>query len=500
MEPNPESAPVLRFGVFDLDLARGELRKAGVRQKLRGQPFEVLRALLERPQQVVTREELRRRLWPENTFINSDLALKKAINRIREVLGDSAESPRFIETIPRRGYRFLAEVEVHAPEAKFTRVGGGSVPSIEASPKVIWRRSAGALAIIVILIGATLSVIGIGRWGKVKDRPAVGTTDSQLSQFSALEAYLEGKHHLKQFSRGFGDEEKKSAAESFERALNADPGFAPAYVGISEAHLASLEPFNEDIRLETQAAERAIDLDPSLSDAWETLAYISFNSWNWQAAEQAYRRAIRLNPDNAVAHEGLCHLLDATGHMDSGMAECELAQRLDPGTDHISYALLKRHEYDRAINILVLMLRTDPSNGYLHHKLFEAYASKGMYEQAVQQLARTARLFKFAKVADDVQTAYANAGYKAAIREYASDLEQLSESKQVFLPVNIAAAYAALDDKDRAFYWLEEAYTHRGYVGAGVPLSEVNVYPLLDPLRPDQRFKDLTRRMGLPTS
>src|SRR5215471_913663 len=97
----------LRFGVFEIDLAAGEIRKAGMRLKLAPQPFQVLQALLEHPQQVVTREELRERVWPDNTFVDYELGLKKAINRLREVLGDSAENPRFIETVPRKGYRFI---------------------------------------------------------------------------------------------------------------------------------------------------------------------------------------------------------------------------------------------------------------------------------------------------------------------------------------------------------------------------------------------------------
>lgn len=100
----------MRFGVFEVDLAAGEVRKAGLRQRLTGQPFQLLRALLERPGEIVTRDELQQRLWPDNTFVDYDLALKKAVNRLREVLGDSAESPRFIETIPRRGYRFIASL------------------------------------------------------------------------------------------------------------------------------------------------------------------------------------------------------------------------------------------------------------------------------------------------------------------------------------------------------------------------------------------------------
>jgi TolB-like protein/DNA-binding winged helix-turn-helix (wHTH) protein len=107
----PNQPRVVKFGIFEVDLQAGEVRKAGMKQKLAGQPFRVLQALLERPQEIVTREELRERLWPGNTFVDYDLALKKAVNRLREVLGDSAESPHFIETIPRCGYRFLGTLE-----------------------------------------------------------------------------------------------------------------------------------------------------------------------------------------------------------------------------------------------------------------------------------------------------------------------------------------------------------------------------------------------------
>jgi Tol biopolymer transport system component/DNA-binding winged helix-turn-helix (wHTH) protein len=101
---------LLRFGNFEVDLRSGELRKAGAKLKLSGQPFQVLSILLERPGEVVTREELQKRLWPD-TFVDVDHNLNTAINKIREVLGDSAESPRFVETVPRRGYRFIAPVE-----------------------------------------------------------------------------------------------------------------------------------------------------------------------------------------------------------------------------------------------------------------------------------------------------------------------------------------------------------------------------------------------------
>ncbi|MGA2200699.1 MAG: winged helix-turn-helix domain-containing protein [Terriglobales bacterium] len=111
MPPSNREANVLRFSVFEADLAAGELRKNGVRIRLQEQPFQVLTALLQNAGQVVTRDELRERIWPADTFVDFDHSLNTAVNKIRESLGDSASSPRFLETLARRGYRFIAPVE-----------------------------------------------------------------------------------------------------------------------------------------------------------------------------------------------------------------------------------------------------------------------------------------------------------------------------------------------------------------------------------------------------
>src|SRR5215469_9250998 len=108
LETRPSAT--LRFGVFEVDLRAGELRRQGKRIKVQEQPFRVLTVLLQRPGEVVTREELRNQNWPPDTFVDFDNSLNTAINKLREALGDSADGPRFIETLPRRGYRFLATV------------------------------------------------------------------------------------------------------------------------------------------------------------------------------------------------------------------------------------------------------------------------------------------------------------------------------------------------------------------------------------------------------
>src|SRR6476620_2803767 len=134
----PEVFPptgLVRFGVFELDRRSGELRKAGVRVNLQEQGLQVLTLLLERPGDLVTRDELRQRLWPNGKFGDFDHGLNAVINRLRETLGDSAESPRFIETLPRRGYRFVAPVERdpadgvsidRGPAARLTAADSGS--------------------------------------------------------------------------------------------------------------------------------------------------------------------------------------------------------------------------------------------------------------------------------------------------------------------------------------------------------------------------------------
>ncbi len=111
---SPQASPtgkIIRFGVFEADLATGELRKSGVRMRLQEQPFQLLAFLLERPGQLLTREDLRSKLWPGDTFVDFDHSLNTAVNKIREALGDSAFTPAYVETVARRGYRFIATID-----------------------------------------------------------------------------------------------------------------------------------------------------------------------------------------------------------------------------------------------------------------------------------------------------------------------------------------------------------------------------------------------------
>jgi len=114
--PDPDSPLRYRFGVFEADASTGELRKQGIRIKLNAQPFQVLLMLLDRPGEVLSREEIAQSIWSDGTFVDYEHGLNSAVNRIREALGDTASNPRFVETLARRGYRFIAPVQRTAPE------------------------------------------------------------------------------------------------------------------------------------------------------------------------------------------------------------------------------------------------------------------------------------------------------------------------------------------------------------------------------------------------
>jgi TolB-like protein/DNA-binding winged helix-turn-helix (wHTH) protein/Flp pilus assembly protein TadD len=164
---------ILRFGSFEANLQAGELRKQGLKVRLQDQPFQILAMLLERPGELVTRQEIHQKLWPADTFVDFDHGLNNAINRLREALGDSSETPRFIETLPRKGYRFIGQVtaegqlaEAEYPAAANRLVGPGS---IEQKSSV---RPRFLVAILVSCFALTLAVIAYLGWRRMRAGPS----------------------------------------------------------------------------------------------------------------------------------------------------------------------------------------------------------------------------------------------------------------------------------------------------------------------------------------
>jgi len=611
-----------------VDQDAGELRKSGMRQKLAGQPFQVLGLLLERPGEIVTREELQQRIWTNQTFVDYDLALRKAIARLREVLGDSAESPRFIETVPRKGYRFLAPVKTNGAAGTLItelpaatsrsrrnfRIGillviGAAVLLLAAlgfMPSDSWHRLFGkttapqirSIAVLPLQnlsgdpaqeyfsdgltdalitnlaqigslkvisrtsstqykqtkkslpeIAGELNVDGIveGTVQRSGDRVRItaqlihGPSDKHLwagsyerdmrdifalerdvtaeiteqvrSQLrtqsngarakpltfnpEALDLYLKGNYYVLHGEFGLSDEEKRKAADYFQQAIALEPNFAPAYIGLADAHSALLRGSSEDNSIRRKAAEKALALDANSSDALVILADIRWMNFDWPGAEQEYRQAVALNPNSASAHEGLGFLLGAIGRLDEGLHEATIAQELDPNEGHLDDILDWRGEYDRAIELNQKWAAIHPDDGIVHYQLYREYTDKGAHQEAIEELIRATNLWGWSDLGSNLHHAFSTSGYQGAMKEWAKALETMQAAKQAFVPENLAAAYAAIGDRDRAFYWLEQGYEHREMVSHDWGLCILKVDPLLAPLRSDPRFEDLLRRVGL---
>jgi TolB-like protein/DNA-binding winged helix-turn-helix (wHTH) protein len=315
----------------------------------------------------------------------------------------------------------------------------------------------------------------------------------------ALEAYLQGNYHLNKQGAGFGDEEKRKAAEYFQQAIDADPNFAPAYHGLVHAHELLWLGSNEDVAIARRAGQKAVEIDPNFAAARVNLASIKWTvDLDWRGAEADIRQVAAVSPNSAWAHSALCILLINLGNSEEGLRECRIAQRLDPLDDDSALGLYYGREYDDSIVMLRTILQGDPKVGLLHSYLFPDYAMKGMHKEAIQELQQCFSLYGFPRQGANIQRAFETSGYREAIRQWAKEMEGLQETHQAFLPGDLAIAYTILGDKDRAFYWLEQAYEHREMASFDSGISVLGAEPLYDPLRSDPRFKDLLRRMGVP--
>jgi TolB-like protein/DNA-binding winged helix-turn-helix (wHTH) protein/Flp pilus assembly protein TadD len=315
----------------------------------------------------------------------------------------------------------------------------------------------------------------------------------------ALEAYLQGNYHLNQQGKGFGDEEKKKAAEYFRQAIAADPNFAPAYHGLALSHENLWLGSSGDVAIARRAGEKALEVDPNYAAGRVNLVALKWvPDLDWRGAEEGLRRARVLDPNNPFAHSALCILLVTLGQVDEGLQECRIAQRLDPFDDDSALGLYLGRDYDGSIAMLRAMLQGDPEVGLWHCDLFSDYAMKRMYEEATKELGQCYSLYGHPEAAANIQRAFESSGYRGAIGAWAKEIEHLQATHQAFLPGSLAQAYAILGDKDRAFYWLEQAYERREMVSFDGGVFQLRAEPMYDPLRSDPRFKELLRRVGLP--
>jgi tetratricopeptide (TPR) repeat protein len=316
----------------------------------------------------------------------------------------------------------------------------------------------------------------------------------------AYENYLKGRFYWNKRT----DENLHRAIGYFEKATQQDTEYALAYAGLSDCYavigaaIFGTMPADEAAPKARQAAQHALEIDPTLAEAETSLATVKFNyDWDWAGAEQGYQRAIQLNPSYATAYQRYSLLLTAMGRFPEGFRQINKARELDPLSFSINFSLGWRlylaRQYDRAIVQLRNTLEMDPSYELPHLILGQAYEEKGSFDLAIPELRKAVDLSHGTPLmVSALAHAYARAGQRTEAQQLLTQLEAVSK-RQYVSPYYTAIVYVGLGEKEQALSFLEKAFADRSN-----GLIFMGVEPELDPIRSDPKFIKLERELKLP--
>jgi TolB-like protein/DNA-binding winged helix-turn-helix (wHTH) protein/Tfp pilus assembly protein PilF len=314
----------------------------------------------------------------------------------------------------------------------------------------------------------------------------------------AYEAYLKGRYFWnKRTEDGF-----RRAIEYFNQAIAKDPNYAQAYAGLADAYVLlggySFIAQEDAMPKAKAAAQKAIAIDGQLADAYASLGMVSEQwDWNFTAAENDYKQAIKLDPNYSVAHHWYGDgYLAFVGRMDEAIAELRKAHELDPLSPIIATDLAKRlcddHRYDEGVALFRRTLEVDPDFVEAHRYLAQAYARMGRYPDAIAEVQKIKSWERLDFAMGQVGQIYALQGRRQQAQEIAYKL-RLRSAQEHTEPIYPAKIDALLGEKDLAFVWLEKAYKERSPA-----MLALNTDPDYDPLRSDPRFQRLIRLVSLP--
>lgn len=313
----------------------------------------------------------------------------------------------------------------------------------------------------------------------------------------AYQLYLKGRYFWNKITpEGF-----QKSLEYYQQAIERDPNYALAYVGIADSYnlLGSygVLPLRESHPKARAAALKALEIDDNLAEAHNSLAAIIADYyWDWPLAEKHFQRAIELNPNYSVARYWYSQYLQRMGRLDESVTEAKRAQALDPvshnANAHVGLALYRARRYDEAIEHLHKALEMDANALDAHIFLGVAYVQHRKHEEAIAEFQTTVTLSgRNPSMLGLLGYGYAVAGRCDEAKAILKELDHL-QRRQYVSPSEIALIYIGLDERDQAFVWLEKAYHERAWL-----LGFLKVEPIFDPLRSDPRFTELMRRVSL---
>jgi TolB-like protein/Flp pilus assembly protein TadD len=575
----PDSRETYRFRDVELDVPAYELRRSGRPIRLERRPMDLLILLLEHRNELVTRGDIIERFWGNDVFVDVEAGVHVAMRKLRRALRDSAESPMFVETVPGRGYRFIAPVEVvlkARPVSPSSRISLAVLPFVNIGTDLerhyladgLTEETSASLAQIdpdrLSVKGRTLryrdttkSAAEIGRelsvdyllessiqadgdrlrvtaklirvrdqeyvWARSYDHESTSLlglqhelgraiaeqirlrlapewpdilTRRQTQSADAYDFYLRARNLANQRTSAT----TRRAIDCYTRATSLEPNFALAWSGIADAYAASC--LNGDAPPlavgppAREAAARAARADPNLSETQFAVAYVAWIlDWDWPGAEAAFRRAIRLDAENARSHCCLGHLLSQAGRHDEARPELLRARELE-ALDPLMHALssqvtFQARDYRGALEHARQAIVLDPEFWIGFIMRSQALGQMDQTDQALESLlAMTWFAPQNSKALSLRGYLLAKAGRSSEARDVLGMLDTASRTRYV-PPYAMALVSLGLGDRDVAFAWLDRAYAVRD-----AHLMYLTVDPKWDPLRSDARFETLVELCG----
>jgi len=313
----------------------------------------------------------------------------------------------------------------------------------------------------------------------------------------AYEAYLKGRY----FWYKRTEEGMRKGIDYFNQAIQSQPEYAAAYVGLADSYsllaLRGIVPAKEAFPKARAAAEKALELDNTLGDAYATLAHVRLHEWDWSDLDQEFKRALELAPGNAMAYSWYSEYLTTMGRSDESIAVVRKAQEIDPVSPVISttlpHAYYFARRFDPAVEYLRKSLDLDPNHFMLHLRLGQVYIQKRMHQQAVEEMQKAlSDSGRSTEALTGLAQAYAAAGITGPMQEVMDELNRGVGTRYVSA-YNVAKIYASLGDKTQTLAWLEKAYDEHN-----PDLIELRREPSFDGMRSDPHFASLLSRMNFP--
>jgi len=495
---------VYEFGAFRFLPAERQLLRDGERVTLPPKAFDLLSILVQNSGHAVRKEELLEKLWPDTVVEETNL--NHYVSVVRKALANGAHGSngeRYIETVPKFGYRFTSEVRASNMQTESLLIHRQTrthvvIKEEQSETQTATRRiteTKGSSARVPVLVGLAIlitagSVGGYFRFvrgansARAEARRGVFPPRSKLSDNpAARDAYSQGRY----FYNKRTTTDVRLGEEYFQKAIAADPNFALAYVGLGDAYLIDDPPKAEG------PLRKALELDNSLGEAHASLGFLRmFYHWDWPGAQKEFEQAVALSRDYARGHQWYALFLASQARFDEAKQQMSKAVELEPRSANLhadfGQILYFARDYNDAITECRKALQLEPNFIFAHQYLVSIYVMKNMYAEAVEEWLvsdRTAGRISDAAI-NSQREVFLNAGWAEFLRA------ELKRKAPIDSHVQPAWFYTMIGERGRALDELERARDANDFF-----LTFVKVDPAFDDLRSDARFQNLLRRMNL---